>query len=231
MRAACTPFKGILLLLMSGIAFAQPTRQVLVPVPSDSRTYWDDQSSNVTIGIRCSAHATERYPVPVEFVVFNTAITDSIRARAWDPLLLRSTSPPRFQIEWESDDSDGYHADYGSISYASHREAFIGTRMNRDGDQEEYIRTYLTIPVATNGQNPLEVAKDAARKGIPMKWRIEHPSGAVVLHIYVDWNSIMGSCGRTDFVGGTSPSLTPAQISNARHHVQEASKALGRAQR
>ena len=212
-------------LLSAASMSAQPVRQTIVPVASQMRTYWGDGPSDLTIGLNCAAQATARFPKPVEFFVLNYTITD-YTGRAWlghrDEASLQG-----FQFEWESDDSDGYRAHHGSISYASHREAFIGTRANREGAQEEYVRTVVTIPPVVNGKSPIEVAKDAASKGVPMKWTISHPGDKVIFYVVVDWNSIIGACGRTDFVGGAPESLSQAQISNARFHIQQASEALG----
>jgi len=191
-----------------------------------TRAYWDDGPAKLTIMLNCAVQATERYPEPVEFVVLNYSLT-RYSTRAWNARLHNPSNPPYFQFEWESDNSDGYRTNYGSISYASHQEAFIGTRTNREGNEEEYIRTFVKIPPIVDGKSPIEVAKDAARKGIPMKWTLSHPGDRAIFYIAVDWNSIMGSCGRTDFVGSGTESLSQAQISNARFHIQQASEALG----
>lgn len=218
-----------LTLLFATFAIAQPARQTLVPVASQTQTYWEDGPARLTIGLHCAAQATARYPEPVEFFVLNRSLTTYAHStdRAWRLSATDENWLKEFQFEWESDDSDGYRAHYGSISYESHREAFIGTRTNRDRQEEEYVRTVVRIPPVVSGKNPVEVAKDAARKGVPMKWRISHPSDTVNFYIVVDWNSIMGSCGRTDFVGSGPGSLSQARISNARFHIQQASEALG----
>lgn len=85
----------------------------------------------------------------------------------------------------------------------------------------------VTIPLIVNGKNLVEVAKDGASKGIPMKWTIYYPGDRASLYTRIGWNSIMGSCGRTEFVGSSSKSLPQAVIGNARIHVRRAFEALG----
>ena len=215
------------LFLLSASAGAQPIRTALIPVPVQTRVFWDDGVAKLTVGLHCSAQATAQNPVPVEFLIINYAVTDYTQ-RAWRGYFDLSNAHAletlrQFRFEWESDDSDGYRSNYGSIEFATHRDAFIGT--NSKG--EEYVRGFITIPSEVGGKTPLEVAQDAARKSIPMKWTISHPGNRAIFYIGVDWNSIMGSCGRDNFVGGDSEGLSQAQISNARFHVQQASKALG----
>ena len=178
----------------------------------------------LTIALRCAAQATSQDPEPVAFQIYNSSVTD-FTDRAWS-YYTSEQDRKEFKFEWESDDSDGYRAHYGFISYDSHPEAFLGT----DSRGEEYVRGFIKIPAVVEGKSPLEVAKDAARKGIPMKWTLSYPGFRnhwARLYTVVDWNSIIGACGRTDFVGGADRSLSPSQISNARYHIQQASEALG----
>ena len=209
----------LLAFLLASPAFAQPSRIAVVPAPSTTWTTWQDEVARLRIGFYCAAQATAQYPEPLWFRVDNL-FSDGRRAWSVNPL---HPDLVEFQFEWESDHSDGYRTNYGSMSYTSHPDAFV--KENSRG--EKYVTSYVTIPPTVGGKDPLEVAKDAARKGIPMKWTLSHPGGWATFYIGVDWDSIMGSCGRTDFVGGGDGSLSQAQISNVRFHIQQASEALG----
>lgn len=213
-------------LLSAASVSAQPTRQAIVPIASWTLTYWGADPANRSLVLRCAAQATARYPAPVKFIVSHYTPAN-YPERAWLLNADNEDRPENSRLEWVSYDSGGYRARYGSIRCEAHREAFIATRTNRDRKQEEYVRASVEIPSIVNDKDPIEVAKDAARKGIPMEWRISHPWSTVILYVAVDRNSIMASCGRTDFVGGGPESLSQAQISNARLHIHQASEALG----